>query len=174
MAYADPDPIDERGLERLNADLDAPDRRSRVEAAMALKVAGANYSEIADVLEYSSVDQARSAVERGLAATAGEEDRKRLREISGRRLERLLRGLWSKATDPEHPEHLSATRTALSLIDRHIRLYGQDAPSEMVVYAPGQAEIGEWIANMASHLRAGLPQELDIIDGEVVDDDAAS
>lgn len=171
MAYAEPDPVDEKGLDRLNPDLDAPDRRSRVEAAIALKIAGANYSEIADALEYSSVEQARSAVERGLAATAGEEDRRQLREISGRRLERLLRGLWTKATDPEDPEHLSATRTALALIDRHIRLFGQDAPSEMIVYAPGQAEIENWVAEMASHLRAAQPQEVDIIEGEVVEDE---
>jgi hypothetical protein len=174
MAYKEPEHLDERGLERLNPDLDVKDRRTRVEAAIALKVAGANYSEIADVLEYSSVEQARSAVERGLAATASEEDRKQQREIASRRLERVLRSLWSKATDEEHPEHLSAARTALAYIDRHIRLWGTDAPSEMVVYSPAQGEIETWIASMVQHVRKGLPQEADILDAEIVDDEQAS
>lgn len=169
MAYAEPDPVDEHGLERLNPDLDVPDRKSRVEAALALRIAGANYSEIAEALEYSSVGQARTAVERGLAATASEEDRKEQRVIAGRRLERLLRGLWAKATNEEHPEQLSAARTALALIDRHIRLFGLDAPSEMVVYSPTAGEMEQWIASMAHRVRAGLPEEIDIIDGEVVE-----
>lgn len=174
MAYAEPEHIDEKGLERLNPDLDAPDRKTRVEAAIGLRVAGANYSEIAEVLEYSSVEQARSAVERGLAATATEEDRKQLRDIAGRRLERLLRGLWKKATNEEHPEQLSASRTALALIDRHIRLFGLDAPSEMVIYSPTAGEMENWIAGMVKHVRAGLPQEVDILDGEVVSDEQAT
>jgi hypothetical protein len=174
MAYAEPDPVDESALDRLNPDLDAPDRQSRTAAAIALKIAGADYSEIAETLGYSSVTSARSAVERGLAATASEEDRSNLRVISGRRLERLLRAIWVKATDPKHPEQLSAQRTALALIDRHIRLWGQDAPSEMVIYSPSKGEIEEWIAQMAHNVRAGLPQEKDIIEGEVLDDTAES
>jgi hypothetical protein len=174
MAYKEPEPVDEHGLERLNPDLDVKDRQTRVEAAIGLKVAGANYSDIAEVLEYSSVEQARSAVERGLAATASEEDRKVQRQIASRRLERLLRGIWKKATDEDNPEQLSATRTALALVDRHIRLWGSDAPSEMIVYSPGATEIEAWIETMAKRVRAGLPEEVDIIEGQVLRDDAAS
>lgn len=173
MAYAEPTPVDEHGLERLNPDLDEKDRKTRVEAAIGLKVAGANYSEIAEVLEYSSVDQARSAVERGLAATASEDDRKVQREIASRRLERLLRAIWKKATDEDNPEQLSAARTALALVDRHIRLWGADAPSEMIVYSPTAGEMEAWIAKMARQVRAGLPEEVDIIEGEVLGDAAS-
>jgi hypothetical protein len=169
MAYAEPEFLDEKGLERLNPDLDTKDRQTRVEAAIALKIAGANYSEIAEVLGYPNVATARSAVERGLASTADEEDRKQLRIVSGRRLERLLRAVWSKATDETHPEQLAAMRTALALIDRHIRLWGQDAPSEMVVYSPTAGEMEAWIAEMVHRVREGLPEEIDIIDGEVID-----
>lgn len=173
MAYKEPEHIDEGALERLNPDLDVPDRKTRVEAAIGMRVAGANYSEIAEVLEYSSVEQARSAVERGLAATATPEDRERMREIASRRLERLLRGLWKKATDETHPEQLSATRTALALVDRHIRLWGLDAPGEMVVYSPSAGEMEAWVASMVSRLRSQLPEEVDIIDGEVLSDQTA-
>lgn len=172
MAYAEPEGLDEKGLERLNPDLDEKDRKTRVEAAIALKVAGANYSEIAEALEYTSVDQARSAVERGLAATASEEDRSRQREIASRRLERLLRAIWAKATDETNPEQLSAARTALALVDRHIRLWGTDAPSEMVIYSPTAGEMEAWVARMAQQVRAGLPEEVDIIESEVISDTA--
>lgn len=174
MAYKEPDPVDEKGLERLNPDLDAPDRKSRVEAAIGLKVAGANYSDIAEVLNYSSVEQARSAVERGLAATASEDDRKVQREIASRRLERLLRAIWKKATDEDSPEQLSAARTALALVDRHIRLWGADAPTEMVIYSPAKGEMEAWIESMVKRVRQGLPEEADIVDADVVEDDAAS
>jgi hypothetical protein len=174
MAYAEPEGLDEKGLERLNPDLEVKDRKTRIEAAIGLKVAGANYSEIADVLGYSSVEQARSAVERGIAATASEDDRKQQREIASRRLERLLRAIWKKATDEESPEQLSAARTALALVDRHIRLWGSDAPSEMVIYSPAKGEMEAWIESMVKRVRQGLPEEADIIDADVVDDDAAS
>lgn len=176
MAYAEPDPVTEQGLLKLNPDLDEPDRKSRTEAAIGLKVAGANYSEIAEVLGYANVDAARTAVERGIAATATEDDRKHQREIASRRLDRLLRGIWKKATDEGNPEQLSAARTALALVDRHIRLWGADAPSEMVIYSPSTGELEAWIAKMARQVRAGLPEELDIIESEVIEDsdDAAS
>lgn len=174
MAYAEPDPVPETALERLNPDLDEKDRQTRMEAAIGMRVAGANYSEIAEVLEYATVDAARTAVERGLAATATEEDRQRQRELASRRLERLLRGLWKKATDEEHPEHLSATRTALALVDRHIRLWGLDAPSEMVVYSPTAGEMEAWVASMVQRVKGSLPEEVDIIEGEVVDEDGGA
>lgn len=173
MAYAEPDPVSEQGLQRLNPDLDGKDRKSRVEAAIALKVAGANFSDIAEVLGYSTVEQARTAVERGLAATATEEDRKLAREVANRRLDRLLRGLWKKATDEDDPEHLAAARTALAIVDRSIRLNGSDAPSELIVYSPTAGEMEAWVASMVSKVKAGLPEEVDIIESEVLRDETA-
>lgn len=174
MAYAEPDPVDEKALEKgkLNPDLDKDDdRASRQESAIALRIRGANYSEIADLLEYSSANQARLAVERGLASLVGKEDREQMRFIEARRLERILRGLWSKATDDKSDEHLPAARTALAVIDRHARLYGLDAPQEMVVYNPTGTELDAWVQAMAGQIRSAGPQEVDIIDGEVLDRD---
>ena len=50
MAYAEPKPVPEKDLDNLNADLEETDKATRVEAALALRIAGASYSEIADVL----------------------------------------------------------------------------------------------------------------------------
>jgi hypothetical protein len=167
MAYAEPDDPGEQGLERLNGDLEGKDRASRQEAAVALRIAGATYSEIARTLGYSSVTRARQAVERALAASVGEDDREQMRFIEGRRLERLLRGLWKKATDEQGEEQLAAARTALAVIDRHAKLYGLDAPTVHAVYSPTATEMEQWLAGVAAQVREGQPDEYDIIQGEI-------
>lgn len=168
MAYAQPDDPGEDALDRLNKDLDGGgDRPQRQEAAVALRIAGATYSDIARTLNYSSVTHARQAVERALAQSVGDDDRDQMRFIEGRRLERLLRGLWAKATDEDSDEQLSAARTALAVIDRHAKLYGLDAPVVHAVYSPTQTEMEQWLAGIASQVRQGQPDEYDIIAGEI-------
>jgi len=167
MAYAEPDPVTEKQLTNLNADLDEDDRASRQEAAVALRIAGATYSDIARTLGYSSVTRARQAVEQALAASVGDDDRERMRFIEGRRLERLLRGLWHKATDEDNDEQLAAARTALAVIDRHAKLYGLDAPVVHAVYSPTATEMEQWLSGIAEQVRQGQPEEYDIIAGEI-------
>ena len=159
--------IPEVAMVTANDHLDAPDRKSRQEAAVALRLAGATYTEVATALGYTSPALAREAVERALASTVDADDRERMRVLEGRRLERLLRGLWRKATDDANPEHLSAVRTAIAVIDRHARLFGLDAPQQMVVYTPAGEEIATWVAAMAQQVRGELPQEHDIIEGQI-------
>lgn len=169
MAYAEPDEPED--LDRLNPHLEQKDRVSRQQSAVALRIAGANYSEVAQALGYASANHARLAVERALAASVGDESRDQLRFLEGRRLERLLRGLWAKATDDRHPDQIAAARTALAVIDRHSRLYGLDAPTQMVVHSPTAGEIEAWVAQMAAQVSQGMPEEKDIIEGEVVVED---
>jgi hypothetical protein len=167
MAYAEPDPVTEAELERLNPDLEEDDRATRQEAAVALRIAGATYAEIARTLGYSSVTRARQGVERALASAVGDDDRERMRFIEGRRLERLLRGLWKKATDEQDEEQLAAARTALAVIDRHAKLYGLDAPTVHAVYSPTQTEMDQWLHGIAAQIRSSEPDEHDIIAGEI-------
>lgn len=169
MGYAI-EPTTEGELEKANSDLDIKDRKARMQAAVAMRVAGANYSDIARTLEYPTTTLARQAVERALAASVGEESREQLRFLEGRRLERLLRSLWGKATDEDNEDHLAYVRTALAVIDRHARLYGADAPQEMIVYNPAGIEIEAWVANMARQVHGELPEEFDIIEGHAIDD----
>lgn len=168
MAHGEPEPVSEAELARLNKDLEERDRKTRQEAAVGLRIAGAAYSEIAEVLGYSNATTARQAVERSLASTVGQESREQLRFLEARRLERILRGLWKKATDDKNAEHLAAARTALAVIDRHSKLYGLDAPTEMVVYTPAASELEAWVSRMATQVRGELPAEADII-GEVME-----
>lgn len=141
-------------------------------AALALRLAGAGYDEVADALGLGSALDARREAETALAARAwgDEAGRERLRAESGARLERLLRSVWPKATSPDHPEHLPAVRVARELIDRHVRLFGLDAPAEVVIHSPTATEIDRWVANMLATTTSGLRQmEAAVVDAEVID-----
>lgn len=138
----------------------------RPRSAVALRLAGAPYGDIAEALGYASSHEARHAVEKELAlASEDEQGRAVLRGEAAARLERLMRSVWSKAIDPNDPEHLPAVRVAMSLVDRHIRLLGLDAPTEVIVHTPTTTEIDAWVAEMLRMRAAG-----DVVEGEVLAD----
>lgn len=120
-------------------------------AGLALRLAGASYAEIADTLALADAAEARDLVCNELAARDVDADERiALRAEEAARIERLLRGVWAKATNPHDPEHLPAARVALSMVDRHARLLGLDMPTEVVVYTPTTTEIETWVAEMVS------------------------
>jgi hypothetical protein len=120
-------------------------------AATALRLAGASFSEIAETLGMAGPETALKLVQQDLATRPDDvADRADLRREEAARLERLLRGVWNKATDPTNPEHIPAARVALAFIDRHARLLGLDAPTEVVVYTPTTTEIDQWVAHIVS------------------------
>lgn len=134
-------------------------------AATALRLAGATYSEIAETLGYADDAEARLAVERDLAIVGSQDipGRDRLRSEEAARLERLLRGVWQKAVTPTDPEHLSAVRTALAVVDRHARLLGLDMPIEMIVHNPTTVEIDAWVMGILEQSASG-----EVIEGDVI------
>lgn len=120
-------------------------------AALALRLAGASFTEIADTLALPDAAAARDMVCNELAsADADPEQRAALRAEEEARILRLLRGVWGKATNPHDPEHLPAARLALAMTDRHARLLGLDMPTEVIVYTPTTTEIETWVAEMIS------------------------
>jgi hypothetical protein len=143
-------------------------------AALALRLAGAGYDEVADALGLPSAVIAREHVEVALEARAWDDvkGRDRLRTEQSARIERLLRSVWGKATNPDHVEHLPAVKVARELIDRLIRLYGLDAPTEVVVHNPTAAEIDAWVATVitagTADLRAMEPAVTGIIESSTV------
>lgn len=153
-------------------------RDRKANAAIQLRIAGASWDEIAQSLGFPTPRAALVATERALEKELkSEESQTAMRSMAGKRLERLLRGVWTKAIDPQHPEHLVAVDKARQLIDRHAKLYGLDAPTEFVVNNPAQAELEKWVATVISESRPAL-EEADIFDAEVLeggeDDDAVS
>jgi hypothetical protein len=148
-------------------------RTRKTNAALQLCLSGASWSEIALALGYPTPRQARVTVERALEkelATRG--DREAMRGLAGARLDRLLRSVWSKALDPNHPEHLIAVTKAREVVAQHSKLYGLDAPTEVVFHSPTMNEIENWVHRMVT---AQTPDvlEADILDVEVIGDDHA-
>lgn len=133
----------------------------RADAAIALRAAGANFGDIADNLGYPDARAVSTAIELRLADTVGEQDRATMRELASVRLERLLRAVWLAAVDPNNPQHLAANARAQDLIGRHAKLWGLDAPTEVVVHNPTASEIDAWVSKVMS----AKPQ---IIEAEVV------
>jgi hypothetical protein len=157
-------------LERIKGD--SEESMTRAQAAVALRVDGASYSEIARLLEYSSAQRARGAIEKALAEQMGSpEEVEHVRWLNGRRLERILSSLMKRATNPKDPDHLQYARMAVIVIDRHARLYGADAPQKVdVQYTPARAEIEAWALELAQHVRGKDAEEADLVlEMEVVD-----
>jgi len=143
-------------------------------AAVQLRVHGTSYEDIAMTLGLNSARAALTLVTRELAAQSEglTEERDALRRVEAARLDELLASVMEKATDQTHDEHLPAIRTAVTIIDRRIKLYGLDAPTELVVHTPTQTELDQWVATMVQHTipRQAL-EEPDIIDVESTEDE---
>lgn len=146
----------------------ASDYPTRSAAALQLRIDGASFSDIAKVLEFKDGVAARQAVEKALAnESRATDDVEKMRWMEARRLERLLSSLMTRATNPKDRDHLAYSRTALAVIDRHIKLYGLDMPSKVnVTYSPATDQIEEWVTRM-TELAHGPIVEADIVDGEV-------
>jgi hypothetical protein len=143
-------------------------RLRKTNAAIALRLGGASWSEIAEALGYPTARQALVATEKALEkelSTQG--DRTAMRGLAGARLERLLRSVWPKAMDPDHPDHLVAVTKAREIVAQHNKLYGLDAPTEIVV-SPAAAEIETWV-NQVLSINTVAVEEADIIDVEEAD-----
>lgn len=144
-------------------------RQRKADAALAMRIGGATWAEIAEGLGYPTPRQALVATEKALARQLNtEEDRAKMRRLAGQRLERMLRAIWAKAIDPENPDQMVAIGKARDLIDRHAKLYGLDAPTEVIVHNPTMAEIESWVAMVVQSGSPAVPQ-MDVIEGHVIE-----
>lgn len=160
------------GREHTNAVIVARNRKAAASLQMAL--AGSNWTEIATAMGYPTPRAARVAVEKALEKElrASDDSIEKMRKMAGQRLERLLRAIWPKAIDPNSPEQLAAVEKARALVDRHARLFGLDAPTEVIVHNPTMTEIERWVA-VATAAKNGevVEQGYDVIAGQVIDHD---
>lgn len=159
-----------------NADLDTVEpgeTETRAQAAVALKIWGASYTDIAKQLGYSSAYRARTVVERTIAKGADNPDDISIqRVLADRRLSRLLTSVMGKATDPKDPQHLAYNARALAIQDRIIRLYGMDAPTQTVVHTPDTERVMAWVQSMVTLAGRDVDAgEAEIVDADVVEDD---
>lgn len=151
---------------------DVDKSETKAQAALTLKLYGASYTDIKNTLHYSSAYRARMAVERVLASAADSpEDRDKMRVLSNKRIERLLSSVMSKAVNPNDPQHLAYNARALALIDRQVKMWGVDAPTQ-VQFSASDQYIEDYVASLrplADADRAAI--EADIIEGDIMDEE---
>lgn len=162
----DPGAID---AARKVAAMDAP---TRAAAAVQLAVEGAAYTDIARMLDYDSPTAAKNAVWGAIGdVEIDPKEVARKRDLMGRGLGKLLTSCMRRATNPHDPDHAHYVRTVLAIMDRQARLYGLDAPTNLVVHTPTQQQIDDYVAHVRrlQLIEAG-DIEADILDAEVIDD----
>lgn len=138
-----------------------------------LRVSGYQFDQIAEILNLSSEQEAIEIFERGAAKHLKTDPQAidRLRHLTNRRLEQLLRAVMGKALNPKHPEQLAAHARALAVIDRYAKLYGLDAATKLdVEITPTAKEMADFVASMMA-LNSEIPEEADIFDAEIVEGD---
>lgn len=144
---------------------------NRAAAALALRLDGAGFGDIAKVMEFSSAAEARRAVDKALADTPMDmESVERIRDLESRRIERILVSLMKRATNPKDPDHLTYARTALAAIKQQTDLHGAAMPTKVdVTYNPSKQQLEKWVEQITSAAHQGVV-EGDIIDVEVIED----
>jgi hypothetical protein len=140
-------------------------RNRKADAALSLRLSGASWSDIAITLGFPTPRAALVATERALVKQLSETDREKMRMLAGARLERLMRSVWAKAIDPDSPDQMTAVNRARELIDRHAKLFGLDAPTEIVVHSPTQSELEDWVLRMTATMVPEV-EEPDIFESE--------
>lgn len=150
-----------------------------VRSALALWIHGASYGDIATKLKFRKPVVAQMAIERALAEQVDDHtDRTKLRRRLTLTLDSLQRAILRKALDPDNPEQLAAARVSLTIIERYSRLNGLDAPLQVDVNMPKDAEFQGFIAAAARGMGLEVPDEAEIFDdeymyAEVVEDEEA-
>lgn len=117
------------------------DAALRANRALELRTAGATYDAIAQALQYGDRSTAAKAVQRALdrdyARTEGLRDEYRMLHLG--RIERAIRGIWSKVVHGD----LGAIDRLVRLLERESRLLGLDEPQAFAVASAESIERAE-------------------------------
>ena len=138
--------------------------------AMALKLAGASYAQIAESIGYADASGAYKAVSRGMKNSL-QESAGDLRKIHYGRLEHMLMLVWPAVNQGDS----SAVSSALQVMDRMERLYGLNEAQKVDITAGARETIivadGEKSEYIKALREAIEEDSQDIVDAEVVEDE---
>jgi len=147
--------------------------KEKQKRAMALKLAGASYAQIAENLGYADASGAHKAVARGMKSSL-QESAGELRKIHYGRLEHMLMLVWPAVNQGDS----HAVNSALQVMDRMERLYGLNAAEKVDITASARDTIivadGEKEAYIKALKEAIEEDGHEIVDAEVVEDVSSS
>jgi hypothetical protein len=148
----------------------------RVAAALNLYLAGANYIEIANTLNYASPQAAQLAVERAMAEVDfPDADKSAARQKMSLQLDMLLKATVPKALKQARDDQLAYVQTTVKILERKAKLLGLDAPTQIAIN-PDDRQMDTLVMSVLE-VAGALPSPegdpfADIEDAEVVDDSA--
>lgn len=140
-------------------------------AAGVMAVSGADFDEIAEVLNFPSARHAELAVQRALADSLDSWDKADLKKLMLGRFESLYRGAVARSQTKGYFAREAAAKTAAGLLVEEIKFLGLAAPSEHVIHTPVDSEIKALVERLAHRQISALPMEADVIEGTVVRDE---
>ena len=144
--------------------------KEKQKRAMALKLAGASYAQIADNLGYADSSGAYKAVSRGMKNSL-QESAGDLRKIHYGRLEHMLMLVWPAVNQGDS----RAVNSALQVMDRMERLYGLNEAQKVDITAGARETIivadGEKAAYIKALKEAIEEDGHEIVDAEIVEDE---
>jgi hypothetical protein len=141
-------------------------------AAAVMAASGADFQEIAQVLNFRTPRIAELAVQRALADSLDSWDKATLKALITQRYETLWRGALARSQRRGYYAREAAAATALKTLVEETKFLGLAAPSEHIVHSPAEREIRVFVEHLTSKQIAQLPEEIDVLDAEVVHDSA--
>ena len=148
-------------------------RTTKGKAAAVMATSGADFEEIAAVLGFNSARHAELAVQRALADSLDSWDKADLRRLFTNRYEMLFRNALRRSQTKGYFAREAAATTAVKALTEQIKFLGMAAPDQHVVHSPAAREITVLVKQVTEKAIAALPEEVDVLDAEVVSDEPA-
>lgn len=163
---------DAESVNKLTKEIVARGGRESDEAAAAMIIAGAPPGVIAEELGFPDAEAVMAAAMRAMAGSLTDADKAHLKRIMVERLERLWRSTLKRATDSGYRDVEKATANALRLLDQLAGQLEIKADQTVnVVHSADKAQIDQWVKDVARARIRSFPEELDVLDAEVIDDE---
>ena len=144
-------------------------RQRKANAAYRMALSGANWKQIARVCGYPTERAAKVAVEQMLEKRLDPSDKQHLRLMVSARLDTMLRGIWAKATDQDSPDQLAAVQRVREIVADYRKVWGVDAPQEVLITNPTQRDIDTFVAGVVQHQLPPV-DNADIVEADILSD----
>jgi len=145
-------------------------KMTKGKAAAVMAASGSDFEEIAHVLGFNSPRHAELAVQRALADSLDSWDKAHLKALLTQRFETVWRGAIRRSQTKGYYAREAAAKTALAALVEETKFLGLATATEHIVHSPAEREIRVFVEHLTSKQVAQLPEEIDVLDVEVVSD----
>lgn len=145
-------------------------KMTKGKAAAVMAASGSDFDEIAHVLGFNTPRHAELAVQRALADSLDSWDKAHLKALLTQRFETVWRGAIRRSQTKGYYAREAAAKTALAALVEETKFLGLATATEHIVHSPAEREIRVFVQRLTDKQIAQLPEEVDVLDAEVVYD----